>query len=308
MPTFTIRTNKQRSSVHSGNQVSGAMKPNEGPPKVWCKTTHWIGDGSSLSLDGKAPERSGSMKPQGRPPKGKVWCETTSDWIGDGLPSPSLSPSQSGKPRGRPPKGKVWCKTTSNWIGDGLPSPSPSLTPSPCGKPRGRPPKGKVWCFHTNEWTSKPKVKFVKRVGSNGQIKYVISFIKSSGKDIGKAKGKDIGKAKTCSTKLNKFIHKQLMAGKVTGVEEALQEGGSLAYFNFDGICSAAENGKIAIFQMIFEKLDYTKLIDKALGVDLCETAEEEGHDTLATYLRSKLENLLDTIDNENLDGLDNYV
>ena len=98
------------------------------------------------------------------------------------------------------------------------------------------------------------------------------------------------------------------MAGKITGVEEALREGGSLAYFNFDGICSAAENGKIGIFKMIFEKLDYTKLIDVALGIDLCETAEEEGHKTLATYLRSKLENLLDTIDNENLDGLDNYV
>ena len=98
------------------------------------------------------------------------------------------------------------------------------------------------------------------------------------------------------------------MGGKITGVEEALREGGSLAYFNFDGICSAAENGKIGIFQMIFEKLDYTKLIDKALGVDLYETAQEEGHETLAIYLRSKLENLQDTIENENLDGLDNYV
>ena len=188
-----------------------------------------------------------------------------------------------------------------------------SLSPSPIGKPQGGPPKGQVWCFRTNEWTPKPKIKFVKSVGANGKIKYVMSFIKpsSSGKNIGKTKGlgkmKGLGKTQG-STKLNKFIHKQLMAGKITGVEEALREGGSLAYFNFDGICSAAENGKIGIFQMIFEKLDYTKLIDKALGVDLWETAQEEGHETLAIYLRSKLENLQDTIENENLDGLDNYV
>jgi len=242
----------------------------------------------------------------------KVWCEKTPNRIVDGV---SHIQSKSTKPRGRSPKGKVWCETSHHWIGDGSsssPSSSPSLTPSPSvvGKPRGRPPKGMVWCFRRNEWISKPKVKFVKRVGSDGKVKYVMTFSKpSSGKGVGKTPGKtkDVG-PKTCSTKLNKFIHKQLMAGKVTGVEEALREGGSLAYFNFDGICSAAENGKIAIFQMIFEKLDYTRLIDKALGIDLCETAKEEGHNTLATYLRSKLENLLDTIDNENLDGLDNYV
>ena len=60
------------------------------------------------------------------------------------------------------------------------------------------------------------------------------------------------------------------MAGKVTGVEDALRKGGSLAYFNFDGICSAAENGKIAIFQMIFEKLDYTRLIPPILLLAGC--------------------------------------
>jgi hypothetical protein len=242
-----------------------------------------------------------------------VSCETTRHWIGDGSShSPSASPNT--KPRGRPPKGKEWCETTRHWIGDGS---SHSPTAAPSTKPRGRPPNGKVWCFSTNEWKSKPKVSFVKRVGPNGKTKYVMIFRKlpSSAKAKARAKGttKPMTNVKTkapntCSTKLNKFIHKQLMAGRVTGVEDALREGGSLAYFNFDGICGAAENGKIAIFQMIFEKLDYTRLIDKALGVDLCETAEEEGHSTLATYLRGKLENLLDTIENENLDGLDNYV
>jgi hypothetical protein len=274
---------------------------------------------------------SSPTKPRGRPPNGKIWCETTHHWIEDGLkmgPSPSAPPST--KPRGRPPNGKIWCETTHHWIEDGLKmGPSPSAPPST--KPRGRPPKGKVWCFQKNEWISKPKVSFVKRVGSNGQIKYVMKFIvtpnerplktpkASSSKAHTKGpKNVTISKpksphpirktAQTCTTSLNKFIHKQLMGGKITGVEEALREGGSLAYCNFDGICSAAENGKIGIFKMIFEKLDYTKLIDMALGIDLCETAEEEGHKTLATYLRSKLENLLDRIENENLDGLDNYV
>ena len=225
------------------------------------------------------------------------------------------------KPEGQPGKGMVWCETTHNWIGDGLKSASSS--PSPSTKPGGQPPNGKVWCFRTNEWISKPKVRFVKRIGSNGKTKYVMTFHKPSSSKAPTKCTRNVTISNpsstcstqrptkvqhTCSTQLNKFIHKQLMAGKVTGVEDALRKGGSLAYFNFDGICSAAENGKIAIFQMIFEKLDYTRLIDKALGVDLCETAEEEGHNTLATYLRGKLENLLDKIENENLDGLDNYV
>ena len=188
-------------------------------------------------------------------------------------------------------------------------------------KPRGRPPKGKVWCAHTNQWTS--KVKFMKRVDKNGTIKFVMTFHKVSSTNgnglspSGKKEKSPSGKkekspsgrkVKPPSKNLNKFIHKQLMRGKIEGVEDALREGGSLAYFNFDGICSAAENGNIAIFRMIFDKLDYKRLIDKSLGVDLCETAQEEGHNSLAIYLRSKLENLLDTIENENLDGLDNYV
>ena len=277
-----------------------------------------------------------SKKPRGRPPKGKVWCETTHDWIGDGTKRISGA-SPSTKPCGRPRKGTVWCETTCDWIGDGTKtSPAPSVST----KPRGRPPKGKVWC-ERNQWISKPKISLVKRVGSNGKIKYVIKLVTTpkecttktakecstkTAKECTTKKPKECStktakecstktpkecstkKPKECSTKLNKFIHKQLMAGKVTGVEDALREGGSLAYFNFDGICSAAENGKIGIFRMIFEKLDYTRLIDKALCTDLCETAEEEGHDTLAIYLRSKRENLMDTIENENLDGLDDYV
>ena len=181
--------------------------------------------------------------------------------------------------------GKTLCEASPISIGEGPPSPTPSPSTYSVEKPMEQEPRGKVI--------------LVKRLGGNGKMKYML---------VSKKEGSKKKVVKTCTTKLNKFIHKQLMAGKVTGVEEALREGGSLAYFNFDGICSAAENGKIAIFQMIFEKLDYTRLIDKDLGIDLCETAAEEGHHTLVKYLRSKLENLLDKIENENLDGLDNYI
>lgn len=159
----------------------------------------------------------------------------------------------------------------------------------------------------------KPKVKFIRRVMTNGKTKFIkilcntdsINGLVDKPISTGRNSKRDI----MCSSsiKRNKFIHKQLMGGKVTGVEEALREGGSLAYFNFEGICSAAENGKIAIFKMIFEKLDYSILIDRALGVDLYETASEEGHDVLASYLSNKIEGLRETIENENLDGLDNY-
>ena len=187
------------------------------------------------------------------------------------------------KPRGRPPTGKMWCERTRKWVIGSL-SLSPSLSPTPIPTASGS-----------------TKVISGKRVENRKRTFVVVKSVHDASKTEVKTRTK-------CLSKQNKFIHKQLMAGKMAGLEEALQEGGSLAYFNYDGICNVAEKGKIEIFKMIFEKLDYTRLIDKALCTDLCETALEEGHETLSIYLRSKFSNLKDAIENENLDGLDDFA
>ena len=217
------------------------------------------------------------------------------------------------QPRGRPRKGHKWID--GEWVKTQT-NDQPTTT-----KPRGRPPKGKIWDLTQKKYIDgPPKVKFLKVVDKNGKVKFRIKPITSVAKKTTttttKPKTKPAKKNTGAKTplkpgmnqkQLNKFLHNSLKMGKTDGIKEALERGASLAYFNFEGICEAAEFGHIEIFKIIFEQLPYQNLIDKDLGDDLIESAIEDGHDDLAEYIRQFSSNLLENIPEQNLNGMDDY-
>ena len=104
---------------------------------------------------------------------------------------------------------------------------------------------------------------------------------------------------------LNKKLRKALAGGRGDDVARLMEEGGSVAYQNYDGINTAAEKGKLKTFQGIFEKLDYRRYIDAQLIRDLMESAEEEGHVELHRYLSNYEGNCLENIPDENMAGFE---
>jgi hypothetical protein len=103
--------------------------------------------------------------------------------------------------------------------------------------------------------------------------------------------------------KLNKQLLKALEYGRVSHARQYILEGGSIAYCNFDGICTAAEKGKTKIFHMIFNEFDFTRLVDKDLIQDWHDAAQEEGHNELQEFLAPFMLRCLSNIQDENLAG-----
>lgn len=221
------------------------------------------------------------------------------------------------QPRGRPPKGKIW--VGGKWV-DGVKSSSEPKEK----KPRGRPPKGKIW--KNGEWVSneKPKLTF-KRMTIGGKTVFLKikakplearkapKVVAKAPKAVGK---KVVGKKVVGNTEpktnrellgLNKKLHKLLKSGKKSGASELINEGASFAYFNFEGICQAAEDGNMDIFYDIFDNTDFLGLIDVDLGNDLMESAEENGHTDLAEVIRSYSEEFLEKIEKQNLAGMNAF-
>jgi len=169
----------------------------------------------------------------------------------------------------------------------------------------------------------KPRVQFQKKVDSSGKVRFYLKKIvvgepqgektKKDGepqREKTKKDGEPQGeKTKKETLKLNKSIHKYIKSRKTKELKEALLNGGSLAYYNFEAIEEAAEGGHLDIFQVVFETvdLDYTRLVNKGLGKDLYEAALEEGHTKVAEYIDSKRGNLLTKIENQNLSGMNSF-
>jgi hypothetical protein len=280
-------------------------KPNSTKPrgrapkgKKWTEEG-WISDPNYV--EEPKPSKPKSAKPRGRTPKGKKWTEE--GWIEDPnyIEEPKCEKVKSTKPRGRAPNGKKW--TEEGWISDPnyVEEPKPSKPKS--AKPRGRAPKGKKWCEEKCEWIEdpekstpivRPKIQFQRITDGSGKVRFILKRIPLPKKKMG-------------SKEVNKEIHQCLKKRNTEGLKAALKKGGSLAYYNFEGICRAAERGHMDIFQVVFEQVDYTELIDQELGEDLYETALEEGHKKVAEYINSKRGNLKENLENANLSGMDAY-
>ena len=308
MPTFTIVPKSLKLQMNVSPNISWTedvlkgkeqIKPRGRPPqgKKWS-SFGWVED-----PDYKAKETS--TKPRGRPPQGKKWSEQSLEWIEDLDYKPKETSS---KPRGRPPQGKKWCEESLEWIEDADYKAKETST-----KPRGRPPQGKKWSEECLKWIEdldykasesssiKPRVQFQKKVDSSGKVRFYLKKIV-----VGEPQGE---KTKKETLKLNKSIHKYIKSRKTKELKEALLNGGSLAYYNFEAIEEAAEGGHLDIFQVVFETvdLDYTRLVNKGLGKDLYEAALEEGHTKVAEYIDSKRGNLLTKIENQNLSGMNSF-
>ena len=309
MPKFTIVPTQptENGKLDSEKKIcwiedvgANSTKPRGRTPKgkKWESGAGWIEDPNHVEKP-KSPKPK-STKPRGRAPKGKKWCEDVAKWISDPnyvekLKSPK---PQSTKPRGRAPKGKKW--TEEGWISD--PNYIEEQTPK-SAKPRGKTPKGNKLCKEKCEWIEdreknipavSPKIQFQRITNESGKVRFILKRISSPTK-------------KMVKKELNKEIHHCLKKRNIEGLETALKQGGSLAYYNFEGICSAAERGHMDIFRVVFEQVDYTELIDQELGEDLYETALEEGHKKVAEYINSKLCNLKENLENANLSGMDAY-
>ena len=317
MPTFTIVPKSLKHPFEVSPNISWTedvlpeqIKPRGRPPqgKKWS-SFGWVED-----PDYKPKETS--TKPRGRPPQGKKWSTESLEWIED----PDYKPKEtSTKPRGRPPQGKKWSEESLEWIED--PDYKPKETST---KPRGRPPQGKKWCEESVTWIEdpdykasesssiKPTVQFQKKVDSSGKVRFYLKKIVVGEPQGEKTKkdGEPQGeKSKKETLKLNKSIHKYINSRKTKELKEALLNGGSLAYYNFEAIEEAAEGGHLDIFRVVFETvdLDYTRLVNKGLGKDLYEAALEEGHTKVAEYIDSKRGNLLTKIENQNLSGMNSF-
>ena len=107
--------------------------------------------------------------------------------------------------------------------------------------------------------------------------------------------------------KLNKRLHTLLLGGKRKGASDILNKGGSFAYFNFEGICHAAETGNIDIFYDIFENSKYSNVIDIDLGKDLLDSANDEGHTDLAELIKHYSANFVECIEDANLIGMNSF-
>ena len=271
-----------------------STKPHGRTPKgkKWTEEG-WVSDPNYV-------EKPNSTKPRGRAPNGKKWTEE--GWIEDPdyVEKPKCEKVKS-KPRGRTPKGKKW--TEEGWIEDPDYVEKPKPPKSTSTKPRGRAPKGKKWCEENFEWIEdpekstpivRPKIQFQRITNESGKVRFILKRIPLPKKKMGKKE-------------VNKEIHQCLKKRNTEGLKAALKKGGSLAYYNFEGICRAAERGHMDVFQVVFEQVDYTQLIDQELGEDLYDTALEEGHTRVAEYINSKRGNLKENLENANLSGMDAY-
>ena len=215
------------------------------------------------------------------------------------------TPTTAPKPRGRPRKGHQWIN--GEWVKTETPiETAPKNTTT---KPRGRPPKGKIWSPTEKKYVdgAPKRIKFTKIVGKDGKIRFQIKKPTPSTKPATQKKKQASFKPGQSKKQLNKFLHNSLKMGKTDGIVEAINSGASIAYLNFEAICEAAEFGHMDVFKVIFEQLPFQKLIDKDLATDLIESAEEDGHDDLASYISQFKDQLLDDIQDQNLNGMDDY-
>lgn len=108
-------------------------------------------------------------------------------------------------------------------------------------------------------------------------------------------------------TRLNKLLASALRQGKIGSISKLLVDGASISYKNFDGICTAAEDGKFGVFQLLFNTFQVEQLIDQSLAKDLLNSArdyaEETGRYKLAGFLEQNIHLCPEKIVNENLAG-----
>ena len=108
-------------------------------------------------------------------------------------------------------------------------------------------------------------------------------------------------------TRLNKLLASALRQGKIGSISQLLVDGASISYKNFDGICTAAEDGKFGVFQLLFNTFQVEQLIDQSLAKDLLNSArdyaEETGKYKLADFLEQNIHKCPEKIINENLAG-----
>ena len=107
--------------------------------------------------------------------------------------------------------------------------------------------------------------------------------------------------------KLNKSLSEALNKNQAKKVRELLLQGASLAYCNYDGICTAAETGKLAVFKVIFQEFDFARLIDQELATDLLDGAgehsKESGNNALEKFIEPFVSQCPKKIINENCTG-----
>ena len=206
------------------------------------------------------------------------------------------------QPRGRPPKGKIW--VNGGWI-DGVKTEKKKM-------PRGRPRKDKILKNGVLVIASATKLCF-KKMTINGKTIFVkinrkVKILEEleTPQTLGVCKPFSSLEANNCLV-LNKKLHNLLLNGRKKGASEIINQGASFSYFNFEGICHAADTGNIAIFYDIFEKKSYMNLIDTDLGNDLMESATENGHIDLAELISHYSGNFLETIENQNLIGMNAF-
>ena len=98
---------------------------------------------------------------------------------------------------------------------------------------------------------------------------------------------------------------KALQKNNAKNVAKYLKLGGSLAYGNYDGLNSAAECNNLKAIKVLFEEFDASKLLTKELVKELIFIAEDPElmYDKLVNYLKSKVDLLEDSIENQNMDG-----
>jgi len=222
--------------------------------------------------------------------------------------------------RGRPPIGKI-CEGVK-WI-DGVKSSEPNEK-----KPSGQPSEGAIWKNGECIRNEKPQLRF-KRMTIGGRTiflkikaKPLITEARKKPviKAIANAETNGVTNAVTKTTKttiepktkrellgLNKKLHKLLTSGKRSGASELINQGASFAYFNFEGICEAAEHGNIEIFYDIFDNTDFQERIDMDLGNDLMESAKENGHINLFELIKHHSDKFLEKIENQNLAGMNAF-
>lgn len=86
---------------------------------------------------------------------------------------------------------------------------------------------------------------------------------------------------------LNKKLEKAMINGRTEATKNYILDGGSLAYANYNGITTAAENGCINIFLLLFNEFDFTRIIDNYILNDCITIAKWENHTELITLLES---------------------
>ena len=104
---------------------------------------------------------------------------------------------------------------------------------------------------------------------------------------------------------LNKKLQKAFKAGRSIDAKKYILEGASIAFLNYDGILSAAEEGKYKVIEMIFKELDYKTLIKNDILEEMIMSTAPDlmNHTKLHKFLLQYRGLCPNTIENENLNG-----